>query len=402
MRPDDSAQTAATITSGTSAGATLGSVAGPVGTVVGAGIGAVTSAIIAKKQREQREREIERVEAREDNAIQRATADSLQAGIDPRISGNQPPSAASSSVPITDVPDVGNTIADGLANAGNQITDLYKQRQQLEQNNLFKMLDAVRLQSDFNSKMESSWRELSVNYLKDAATRINTSEETARSISTNIRNKKDSLHQHIKGETNTDVKKGKVLNWLHSNGYFEKDVADYYNQHVADIGLSVGAGAGLDFGSTDEKEREQRFVNNHGELTPSSSKHTTGSGQTMHKGANATVDASAGYTDSDGSHRGDQVGSNEVTTHSSSEQLAPDHIKTVNDLTTDQLIKTVESMVSYSELKKSGTNLTEYDYPTVLKLLQQSNEASDKATEYGGKYVDYQSKLLPILQKLGF
>ena len=76
------------MTSGAVGGATLGSVGGPAGAVGGGIVGAIASGASAlfkaKEDEKRRQLEVQRTQLREDNAVRRAVADSLSAGLDPR------------------------------------------------------------------------------------------------------------------------------------------------------------------------------------------------------------------------------------------------------------------------------------------------------------------------------
>lgn len=88
--------------SGAIGGATAGSAFGPVGTAVGAIGGAiaggVSSALKTKGDIEEREKEVKRLQEREDTAVRRSVADSLAAGIDPRSSEKPVDPASASAV----------------------------------------------------------------------------------------------------------------------------------------------------------------------------------------------------------------------------------------------------------------------------------------------------------------
>ena len=136
---EQTSSTAAGGMSGAAAGASVGSVAGPVGTAIGAIGGAIIGAVAGKKQyerqRKDREKEINRIESREDTAIQRATADSLAAGIDPRIAGTPPTGSPANEVPVVDAPATGEILSNGISagatSAGMQLTQDFQTQQKI-------------------------------------------------------------------------------------------------------------------------------------------------------------------------------------------------------------------------------------------------------------------------------
>ena len=95
--------------SGAAIGASISGPLAPVGGAIGALVGGVGGAIASKKQAEVREKEVERVEKREDSARTRAMLDSYMAGIDPRTAGQEISPASSASVPLVDQPNFSAT-----------------------------------------------------------------------------------------------------------------------------------------------------------------------------------------------------------------------------------------------------------------------------------------------------
>lgn len=117
--------------SGAGSGAAVGSSISPgIGTAIGAlaggVLGAVTSNKKAKGDIEAREKEIQRVQQREDTAIRRATADSLAAGVDPRIQNQAPPSAGSASVEPYQSADYTNDMVSALGQASEQLQKVFQ------------------------------------------------------------------------------------------------------------------------------------------------------------------------------------------------------------------------------------------------------------------------------------
>lgn len=144
--------------SGATTGATIGSLAGPAGTAVGGIIGAVAggvaSALKSKGDQKAREKEIQRLQQREDTAIQRATEDSLRAGVDPRSmdKGVNPASSApvepyQAENPLESMQSAFNSASNVLNNryineariqdsAINALNEAYKERKVAAQNGL--------------------------------------------------------------------------------------------------------------------------------------------------------------------------------------------------------------------------------------------------------------------------
>lgn len=101
-----------------------------VASAVTATAGIVADAVKARKEAKAREKEVQRVEKREDTAISRGVQQSLAVGVDPRKDG-QPAQAGATSVQPQQLPDYSQSIAEGV-NAG---ANLYSTTAQLAQQN---------------------------------------------------------------------------------------------------------------------------------------------------------------------------------------------------------------------------------------------------------------------------
>lgn len=171
MRPEDNNIGNSTI-QGAGAGASVGSAIAPgigtaVGAVGGALIGGIGAAIKAKKDREAKLEETQRVERREDTAISRATIDSLRAGIDPRVNGSAPPQAGSASVAPQQFPNFGESLTSGLASGSDVINRSYTAQQQQDNLRLdyYKYADELvqhdyQLEYDNYHKQQDNLREI--------------------------------------------------------------------------------------------------------------------------------------------------------------------------------------------------------------------------------------------------
>lgn len=129
------AKTAGALTgalAGAGTGATVGSAFSPAGTGIGAIVGAVAGAFGGAKtkeaEQEARDKEVQRIEQREDTAVQRHVADSLQAGIDPRQNSSDPASAGSQSV----APMQFESVADNLTASASPLASALAGRLKLE------------------------------------------------------------------------------------------------------------------------------------------------------------------------------------------------------------------------------------------------------------------------------
>lgn len=132
MSSSSNASTSTGALAGAGTGATVGSAFSPAGTAIGAVIGAVAGAFAGheqkKAEKEAREKEIKRIEQREDTAVQRHVADSLMAGIDPRQSSSDPGSAGAQSVE----PMSFESVADNLTASASPLSSALAGRLKLE------------------------------------------------------------------------------------------------------------------------------------------------------------------------------------------------------------------------------------------------------------------------------
>lgn len=125
------------IGTGAASGASVGTSISPgIGTAIGAIAGGILGGVTANKKargdKEAREEEVARVQRREDTAIRRATADSLAAGVDPRIQNQAPPSAGSASVEPYQSVDYTNDMVAGMNSLSNSIQFRIAQRVEAE------------------------------------------------------------------------------------------------------------------------------------------------------------------------------------------------------------------------------------------------------------------------------
>lgn len=142
------ADTGKNIGTGAASGAAVGTAISPgLGSAIGAGVGAigglVGSAIQARKERKAREKEVKRLEQREDSEVRRGTADALSAGIDPRINGNAP-QAGSDSVAPQSFPDYGSNLSNGMSTGAGIGAGIEELNQNAELRNFQTTLDGRR------------------------------------------------------------------------------------------------------------------------------------------------------------------------------------------------------------------------------------------------------------------
>lgn len=193
MSSSSNASTSTGALAGAGTGATVGSAFSPAGTAIGAVIGAVAGAFAGheqkKAEKEAREKEIKRIEQREETAVQRHVADSLMAGIDPRQSSSDPGSAGAQSVE----PMSFESVADNLTASASPLSSALAGRLKLETetaNTLhaswrsfvddgYKALADTERQLNTLLADERSTLELSAENQRSADTAYNTSYESA-------------------------------------------------------------------------------------------------------------------------------------------------------------------------------------------------------------------------------
>lgn len=202
--------------SGAIGGATAGSAFGPVGAAIGAIsgalIGGVGSAMKAKGDLEEREKEVKRLQEREDTAVRRSVADSMAAGIDPR-SSEQPvdPASASGVEPYQSESGLGE-LTNAFGSASNVLNNRYINEARIQDSAINSLTEAyknrkIAAQSGLNDtdslieKWTSDFKETQIS-----------ENETQKNVENKVVGNIQRLHRKLKDVKIDIATKEKILN----------------------------------------------------------------------------------------------------------------------------------------------------------------------------------------------
>lgn len=228
--------------SGAIGGATAGSAFGPVGTAVGAIggaiVGGVSSALKTKGDLEEREKEVKRIQEREDTAVRRSVADSLAAGIDPRSTDKPVDPASASGVEPYQSESGLNELTNAFGSASNVLNNRYINEARIQDSAINSLTEAyknrkIAAQSGLNDtdslieKWTSDFKETQIS-----------ENETQKSVENKVVSNIQRLHRQLKDVKVDIATKEKILSQCRSsNG--SKDYDKWTVGGGADVASSV-------------------------------------------------------------------------------------------------------------------------------------------------------------------
>lgn len=387
-----------------------GSAGGPIGAIVGAVVGAVAGSVAggvkAKNDAKNREDEVQRVEQREDTAIQRQSLDAQMAGIDLRTSEQLPTGSGSSSVEPIKQPEITSDMMTGFGQIGSNLLKQSALEQQLNLSSLellFKGYD--RYQQDSIKAVNDTQKEID-NLIYNFRTVNRTANEKQRETDEKIITSSQRLHQTLKSATFSD---SEIKVWRDlSSGEYHSDtthkntvggggdamgsiiaMCDNFMTKANEIGESAtkenSDGKGLKTSSTtgengDFKNKQNIVTQSSGEgnrnvnKTRSNDKNLEGQRKFDSKKKSKQLKLSASTEDTDNTGAKISYGSDNSRTENHSNKLTDDEINSIVKLYSKETIKKAS--------EKYKTEFEGYDIESRMRFLDNLNTLYNKRDEY--------------------
>lgn len=228
--------------SGAIGGATAGSAFGPVGTAIGAVggalIGGISSALKTKGDLEEREKEVKRLQEREDTAVRRSVADSLAAGIDPRSSEKPVDPASSAGVEPYQAESGLGELTNAFSSASNVLNNRYINEARIQDSAINSLTEAyknrkIAAQSGLN-ETDSLIEKWTSDFKETQISENEIQKSTENKVVSNIQR----LHRKLKDVKVDYATKERILNECRkSNG--DKDYDKWSVGGGGDVGSAV-------------------------------------------------------------------------------------------------------------------------------------------------------------------